>query len=89
MNDGSTDGSSEILDNLAHDNSEIRVIHFDGNYGQTAAFDAGFRQARGDLVATMDGDLQYDPADITKLLPLARDYDLVCGRRQQLFGLSV
>jgi len=58
------------------------VIHLDRNHGQTAAFDAGFRHARGELVATMDGDLQYDPNDFAKLLPFVERYDLVCGRRQ-------
>ena len=50
---------------------------------KTAAFDAGFRHAKGELIATLDGDLQYDPTDITKLLPLTKEYDLVCGRRQK------
>ena len=83
VDDGSTDGSSNLLDSLAYQHEEVQVFHMDKNYGQTAAFDAGFRQARGRLVATMDGDLQYDPADIAKLLPLVGEYDLVCGRRQK------
>src|SRR5439155_1711507 len=61
---------------------EARVLHFDSNYGQTSAFDAGFHRAGGDLIATLDGDLQYDPADILTLLPLAEHYDLVCGWRK-------
>lgn len=83
VDDGSTDGSSTTLDELRAQNPEIQVLHFDGNHGQTAAFDAGFRHARGQLIATLDGDLQYDPADLVKLLPFAEQYDLVCGRRQQ------
>lgn len=82
VDDGSTDGSGAILDDLAQQNSEVRVVHLDGNYGQTAAFDAGFRESLGELVVTLDGDLQYDPVDIAKLLPLAEEYDLVCGRRE-------
>ena len=83
VDDGSTDGSSAVLDEICRHTHEVRVIHFDRNYGQTAAFAAGFRHARGELIATLDGDLQYDPADISLLLPLIKDYDLVCGRRRE------
>ena len=83
VDDGSTDGSSALLDEIRRHTPEVRVIHFDRNHGQTAAFAAGFRHARGELIATLDGDLQYDPADISLLLPLTKDYDLVCGRRRQ------
>lgn len=83
VNDGSMDGSSEILEGLAKEHAEVRVLHFDKNYGQTAAFLAGFQHSRGALIATLDGDLQYDPADLAKLLPLSSQYDLVCGRRQK------
>jgi len=82
VDDGSTDGSGPLLDELAIQSPAIVAIHLDRNYGQTAAFYAGFRQARGKLIATMDGDLQYDPNDFAKLLPLVEQYDLVCGRRQ-------
>jgi glycosyltransferase involved in cell wall biosynthesis len=82
VDDGSTDGSGALLDSLAAQHSQVKVLHFDRNYGQTSAFDAGFRSAAGDLIATMDGDLQFDPADILTLLPLATQYDLVCGWRK-------
>ena len=82
IDDGSTDGSGPLLDNLAAQHAEVRVLHFDRNYGQTSAFDAGFRKAQGELVVTMDADLQYDPADIPALVPLAAQYDLVCGWRK-------
>ncbi|GJL70656.1 MAG: glycosyl transferase [Nitrospirales bacterium] len=82
VDDGSVDGSGPLLDQLTAQFPPIRVIHLDRNHGQTAAFDAGFREARGELVATMDGDLQYDPNDFAKLLPFVERYDLVCGRRQ-------
>jgi glycosyltransferase involved in cell wall biosynthesis len=82
IDDGSTDGSSRLLDDLAARHPQIRVLHFDRNYGQTSAFDAGFREARGELIVTLDGDLQFDPADILALLPLATQYDLVCGWRR-------
>lgn len=82
VDDGSSDGSSALLEQLAHDNPEVHVLHFDRNYGQTAAFDAGFRRARGQLIASLDGDLQFDPADILRLLPFTERYDLVCGWRR-------
>ncbi|MDH5562567.1 MAG: glycosyltransferase family 2 protein [Nitrospirota bacterium] len=81
VDDGSTDGSESLLDEIGLQSPAVRVIHLDRNHGQTAAFDAGFRQARGALIATMDGDLQYDPNDFAKLLPLVGKFDLVCGRR--------
>ena len=83
VDDGSTDGSSEILDRLAVDHPPVRVLHFDRNYGQSAGFDAGFKRSSGALVVTMDGDLQNDPQDIGILLNYAKDYDLVCGWRTE------
>lgn len=82
VDDGSTDGSGPLLDQLAKQHAPIKVFHFDRNYGKTAALDAGFRHAAGELVITLDGDLQLDPADIPKLLPLSARYDLVCGWRK-------
>jgi dolichol-phosphate mannosyltransferase len=81
VDDGSTDGSSELMDRLAAEHPAVTVLHFDRNYGQSAGFDAGFKQSTGALIATMDGDLQNDPADIGTLLPYAKSYDLVCGWR--------
>ncbi len=81
IDDGSSDGSSDLLDRLAAQHQPVKVWHFDRNYGQSAAFDAGFKRSTGALVVTMDGDLQNDPADIGTLLPYAHDYDLVCGWR--------
>jgi glycosyltransferase involved in cell wall biosynthesis len=82
VDDGSTDGSSALLDELVKTYPSVKVIHFDRNYGQTSGFDAGFRHATGDLIITMDGDLQLDPGDIPLLLPLAASHDLVCGWRK-------
>src|SRR6185503_10281428 len=78
VDDGSTDGSSDLLDRLAADYPRVRVLHFDRNYGQSSAFDAGFKYSPGDLVITIDGDLQNDPADIGTLLPHVKTFDLVC-----------
>ncbi len=83
IDDGSSDGSTEYLDTLAAQDCSARVVHFDRNYGQTSAFDAGFRHAAGDLIVTLDGDLQYDAEDIPKLIPLTQQYDLVCGWRSK------
>jgi glycosyltransferase involved in cell wall biosynthesis len=83
VDDGSTDGSSEILDRLAAEHPAVRVLHFDRNYGQSAGFDAGFKRSSGALIVTMDGDLQNDPEDIGTLLSYAKEYDLVCGWRTE------
>jgi dolichol-phosphate mannosyltransferase len=83
VDDGSTDGSSQILDRLAAEHPSVTVLHFDRNYGQSSGFDAGFKQSTGALVVTMDGDLQNDPADIGTLLSYADTYDLVCGWRTE------
>jgi glycosyltransferase involved in cell wall biosynthesis len=83
VDDGSTDGSSEDLDRLAAQHSQVRVFHLDRNYGKTCALDAGFSQSSGDIIIEIDGDLQQDSDDILKLLPYTAAYDLVCGWRQQ------
>ncbi len=83
VNDGSTDGSRELLDELAAQDTRIKVVHFVRNYGQTAAMSAGFKLARGRIVVTLDADLQNDPADIPALLRrLDEGYDVVCGWRK-------
>lgn len=82
IDDGSSDGSSELLDQLQQNYPMVRVLHFDRNYGQSSAFDAGFKCSTGDLVITLDGDLQNDPADIDRMLPLIQQFDLVCGWRK-------
>ena len=83
VNDGSTDGSSRVLQDLATKHPEVRIIHFRRNAGQTAALHAGFKRARGAVVVTLDGDLQNDPHDIPSLLEALTDYDVVCGIRQR------
>ena len=81
VDDGSTDGSSDLLDRLAQHTSAVTVLHFDRNYGKTSALHAGFKQARGEIVIIMDGDLQNDPSDIETLLPYLERYDMACGWR--------
>ena len=68
VDDGSTDGSLEVLKALKREHPELHIVAFAGNAGQTAAFAAGFQAARGDVVVTLDADLQNDPADIPALV---------------------
>ena len=82
VDDGSTDGSSEIMDNEAEKNGHVKVYHFTKNNGQTAALAAGFKVCTGDLVVTMDSDLQTDPEDIYVLLAYIDDYDMINGKRE-------
>lgn len=83
VDDGSTDGSSEHLRQLALHRSDLKAVLLRRNYGQTAAMSAGFDQAQGQVIVSMDGDLQNDPADIPRLMArLAEGYDLVSGWRQ-------
>ena len=83
VDDGSTDESFEILARLQAEDSRLRVIRFRRNFGQTAAFAAGFAHARGRLIVTSDGDLQNDPHDIPAMIDLLeRRYDIVCGWRK-------
>ena len=83
VDDGSEDGSFGVLQAIHGRDPRVRVIRFTRNYGQTAAFAAGFAAARGRHVATLDGDLQNDPADIPRLLALAERHDIVCGWRKR------
>ena len=90
VDDGSIDDSVQILSRIVANNPHFKVIQLRRNFGQTAAFAAGFALAQGQLIATSDGDLQNDPNDI---VPLARhlldqDLDVVAGwrkRRQDTF----
>ena len=83
VDDGSRDGSTELLKQLAGERPRLRVITFRRNAGQAAAFDAGFRHASGDVVVTMDADRQNDPKDIPALLAkLDEGFDMVTGWRK-------
>ncbi len=83
IDDGSTDGSGDLLKQIASDRADLRSVILRRNYGQTAAMAAGFSHAKGQIIITMDGDLQNDPADIPILLDkLSEGYDLVSGWRK-------
>jgi glycosyltransferase involved in cell wall biosynthesis len=81
VDDGSTDGTWAVLGRLAREDGRLRVLRFAANAGQTAALAAGFRAARGEVVVTLDADLQNDPHDIPKLLAALPGNDAVCGWR--------
>jgi glycosyltransferase involved in cell wall biosynthesis len=83
VDDGSTDESFEMLARLQAGDPHLRVIRFRRNFGQTAAFAAGFAHARGRLIVTSDGDLQNDPRDIPAMIAMLEGgYDIVCGWRK-------
>jgi glycosyltransferase involved in cell wall biosynthesis len=80
VDDGSTDGSLSVLTRLHDEVSNVVVVHLRRNFGKAAALQAGFLEARGDVVVTIDADLQDDPGEIAKLLAkLDEDFDLVSG----------
>ncbi|NWF97833.1 MAG: glycosyltransferase family 2 protein [Nitrospirae bacterium] len=83
VDDGSTDSTLRILEELQAKDNHITVLSLRRNFGQTAAFAAGFDFARGEVIVTMDGDLQNDPADIPKFLNLIKENDLVSGWRKK------
>ena len=83
IDDGSSDGSSERMDEIAARDERVKVVHFRRNYGQTAAMHAGLQMAEGDVIVTLDGDLQNEPADIPMMVrKLDEGYDLVHGWRK-------
>jgi glycosyltransferase involved in cell wall biosynthesis len=83
VNDGSCDGSADMLDRLAEQDPAVKVVHFKRNFGQTAAMMAGIDYARGDIIIPMDADLQNDPEDIPLLLAkLDEGYDVCSGWRK-------
>jgi glycosyltransferase involved in cell wall biosynthesis len=84
VNDGSRDGTLARLEALQTTDPRLRIVDLDGNFGEAAALSAGFAQARGRIVVTLDGDGQNDPADIPRLLAeLTLGIDVVSGRRHE------
>lgn len=84
LDDGSTDGSSEVCDGLSSPEGRIRAVHHIVNKGRSYAIRTGFREAKGDAVIIMDGDRQYEPDEIPLFLAKMREgYDVVSGWRHQ------
>ncbi len=82
VDDGSSDRTLPQLEDISKIDKKVKVLSFRRNFGQTAAFAAGFDYAQGDVIITMDGDLQNDPADIPRMLDAIQGYDLVSGWRK-------
>jgi glycosyltransferase involved in cell wall biosynthesis len=90
VNDGSTDRTPALLRELADCDERVTLVHLARNYGRTEALVAGFEQAEGDYIISMDGDLQHDPQDIPAFIEkLDEGYDVVCGQRLQRPGDSL
>lgn len=83
VDDGSVDRSRQILKDMAKIYPQMHVIGFKKNCGETAAGAAGLKEARGEIVITMDADLQNDPKDIPRMLEYFKDYDMVTGWREK------
>jgi len=82
VDDGSTDHTPVLLAEAMRTRPWLRVLRMDRNRGQSAAFDAGFKAARGQIIATIDADLQNDPEEIVRLLPMLDGYDMITGWRK-------
>ena len=87
INDGSTDKSWKIIETLAKENSEVKAISFQRNYGKSPALFCGFERAKGDVVITMDADLQDSPDEIPELYKMIKEdgYDLVSGWKKKRY----
>jgi glycosyltransferase involved in cell wall biosynthesis len=83
VDDASRDGSAALISRLAASRSHVRAVHLREHRGQTAAFDAGFKAARGSRIVTMDGDLQNDPHDIPQLVAALDEHDVAVGYRSE------
>ncbi|HWE93906.1 MAG TPA: glycosyltransferase family 2 protein [Tepidisphaeraceae bacterium] len=82
VDDGSSDDTPALLSSAMADRPWLRVLRMQGNGGQSSAFDAGFKAAHGQVIATIDADLQNDPEEIPRLLPMLDGYDMINGWRQ-------
>jgi len=84
INDGSTDRTEEILNTLAENDKFLTIVHLRKNFGQTAALSAGFDVAEGEIIISMDGDLQHQPEEIPMFIEkIEEGYDLVSGWRKK------
>ena len=82
IDDGSTDATPKLLNDAMVRRPWLRVLQLQKNSGQTAAFDAGFKAAHGQIIATIDADLQNDPEEIPRLLPMLDQFDMINGWRR-------
>ncbi len=93
VDDDSDDNTLSILEDIQSKDNKVVVLNLSRRFGQTAAITAGFDFARGDVIITMDGDLQSNPEDIPRILKKSKDYDLVSGwrkkRRDPLFSRRI
>ena len=87
VNDGSTDRSMEVIKEIAAKNPAVRAVSFSRNYGKSPALNVGFRRAKGDVVITMDADLQDSPDEIPELYRMIKEegYDLVSGWKKKRY----
>jgi glycosyltransferase involved in cell wall biosynthesis len=83
VDDGSSDESRRILKEMASEHASLRILRFKENRGLSTALVAGMREARGEIIVTLDSDLQNDPADIPRLLEYLDRYDMATGWRQK------
>lgn len=89
VDDGSNDGTRELLDRLAAQKPHLRVLKHYRNFGESAGMKTGFEYSRGELIVTMDADLQNDPADIPMLVREIQNVDCVCGVRRSRMDTGV
>jgi glycosyltransferase involved in cell wall biosynthesis len=91
VDDGSTDNSWEVIQNISHQNNNIKGIRFLRNFGKSQALHAGFAQAKGEVVITMDADLQDNPEEIPELYQMItqQQYDLVSGWKKKRYDSVV
>ncbi|MDE5572789.1 MAG: glycosyltransferase family 2 protein, partial [Muribaculaceae bacterium] len=87
VNDGSTDGSWDVITRLSKENPAVKGVSFRRNYGKSPALNTGFRRAKGDVVITMDADLQDSPDEIPELYRMIKEdgYDLVSGWKKKRY----
>lgn len=84
VNDGSEDNSLTLLKAISFNNDDLKLVSLDKNYGESFALQSGFDNASGEIIISMDGDGQFEPRDIPRLLgKLNKDYDVVCGWRHK------
>ena len=91
VDDGSDDGSWELLSELSRKHSEVKAMRFHLNYGKSQALNAAFREAQGEVVITMDADLQDNPEEIPELFRMVKEegYDLVSGWKKKRFDSKI